>query len=289
MRLRVMRFSLAFLALIGARPVLADPINFTGFVDKDFNRADPNVQVTKVTDDPLRIGQAQFMTDRGWVSGWSIQDIRTSYDPKSDTLSVGVNTFTNKQGAKGIVGDSDGNGDPATADPLMTKAGGVEEPHLGGSKSVAIALAPDGPKGPSEAGTPVVIAGVPADKATQGPGTDGFNVAAYKGLDLGLPYNFGKTLTSNLGALAFDPSAAHPGFEFTIKNFSKIPGIDPFSGFWVSAYAGSPHDAVAGEVSLAATRIPAFAPEGIPEPATLLAWSLVVGGAALRVRRRAAA
>lgn len=288
MRLRVMRFSLAFLAIAGARPALADPISFTGFVENDFNPISPNVQVTKVTDDPLLVGQSQWITDRGWVSGWSIKDVRTSYDAKTDTLSVGVNTFTNKQGARSIVGDSDGNGDPAVADPLMTKAGGVEEPHLGGSKSVAIALSPDGPKGPSQPGAPVVIAGVPADKSTAGPGTDGFNVAAYKGVDLGLPYNFGKTLTGNLGTLAFDPSAAHPGFEFTITNFSKIHGLDPFSGFWISAYAGSPHDAIAGEASLAATRIPAFAPEGIPEPATLLAWSFAVGCVALRVRRRKA-
>jgi hypothetical protein len=233
------------------------------------------------------------MVQNGWVSGWSIKDVRTSYDSATDTLSVGFNTFHNGQGQPAIVGDADGNGDPGGASPQMASVGGVDNPHLGGHKSVAIALAADNPKIPGTPGDPIVVAGVPADKAAASPtGLDGFTVAAPKGPTLSLPYNFGGTLTGTdgnavTGMLAFDPSAAHPGFEFTINHFSKIAGLDPLKGFWLSAYAGSPDDVIAGETGLRFTRVPAFGEQNIPEPATALAWSLVAcGAAAVRRRRR---
>ena len=285
-RLRWLRWGLTTLALFGVRPASADPINFTGFVENDFDATNQRVRVTKVTDNPLSIGQAPFMTNNGWVSGWSIKDIRTSYDPSTDTLSVGVNTFKNSQGLPGIVGDADGNGDPGGADPQTTKSGGIDLPHLGGRKSVAVAFAPGSVADPAVPGKPLIIAGVPADKSAAGPGTDGFTVAQHKGLDIGLGYNFGQALTNHLGALAFDPSAQHPGFEFTIKNFSKIPGLDPTKDLWITAYAGSPDDVVAGETALQLTRVPALAEQNIPEPATVLTWSLVAGAAAVRWRRR---
>ncbi|GAC1468364.1 MAG: hypothetical protein NVSMB9_10990 [Isosphaeraceae bacterium] len=286
-RLGVLRISLATLALFGTRPVLADPINFTGIVEDDFNPKSANVRLTPVSDNPLNIGQASFITENGWISGWSVKDIRTSYDPASDTMSVGVNTFRNSKGVLSIVGDADGHGDPGVPSPQMAEAHGLNQPHLGGHKSVAVAFAPDGPNGKISPGIPVVVAGVPADKSTVGPGLDGFNVAAFKGNDLGLGYNFGQTLTDHLGTLAFDPSAQHPGFEFTIKNFSKIPGLSPSKGFWMSAYAGSSDDVIAGETALDLTRLSALSEQNIPEPATLLAWSLVAGGAAVLLGRKA--
>jgi len=285
-RYNVLRWSLATLALFGARPLLAGPIGFTGLVENDFKKTDPTVQIANVSDNPTNIGPAQFMNDKGWVSGWALKDIRTSYDAGSDTLSVGLNTFKNKAGATAIVGDSDGNGDPGGAGPDMVKAGGIDNPHLGGHKAVVVAFAPNSSVNPTNAGTPVLMAGVPADKATAGPGLDGFSVASYKASDLGLAYKFGSTLNDHLGALAFDPSAAHPGFEFTIKNFSKVAGLTPTKGFWTAAYAGSPDDRIAGEAALDFTRFKAISEQNIPEPATVLGWTIVVGGAALRLRKK---
>lgn len=284
-RLRLLGLSLASLALFGARPLAAAPVSLTGHVETDFSASNPDVRIVPVSSNPLGIGQAAFMTNNGWVSGWSIKDIRVAYDSTTDTLSVGFNTFKNAAGVQSIVGDSDGNGNPATASPGMLAAGGLESPHLGGQKSVAFAIAPDGPKGPISPGTPVLIAGVPGDKSAAGPGLDGFTVSSYKNNTLGLSLNFGSLLPSNLGALAFDPSAAHPGFEFTVKNVSKLPGIDPTKGFWVVGYAGSPADNVAGESASAYTRLAPFAPQEIPEPATVMTWALVAGGMALRLRR----
>ena len=275
------------LALFGARPAQAGPITFTGTVAKDFNPVDPNVRVTAVTTNPDNIGESKFILDNGWVSGWSIKDIRTSYDFKTDTLYVGINTFTNSKGVTSIVGDADGNGDPGGASPQMAAAGGVDDAHLGGHKSVAVAFAPDGAHGPVSPGTPLLIAGVPADKSSAAQGTlDNFTVAHYRNVPLGLGDNFGQLITNNPGSLAFDPSAARPGFEFAINHFSKTSGIDPTRGFWIEAYAGSPDDVVAGEAALQLTRIGAFAPQGIPEPSTVLSWSLVTAAGLFRLVMR---
>ncbi len=288
MRLGMIRMSVATLALIGARPVLAIPISLTGNVETDFSSSNPNVQVTPVLTDPLQVGEASFIPANGWVSGWAIKDLRTSYDTASDTLYVGVDTFKNAAGVTSIVGDADGNGNAGVASAAMAKVGGVDTPSLGGHKSVTVAFAADDPKHPGMPATPVAVAGVPADKATAGPGLDGFNVATFKNNGLGIEYNYGKTLTANLGSLAFDPSAAHPGFEFTIKNFSQIPGLNPLNGFWISLYAGSTDDVVAGETALKLTRLPSLAAETIvPEPTTLLPWTFVAGSAWFGLRRRA--
>ena len=281
-RLSVLRWSVATLALVGARPVLANPIQLTGNVGNDFALTDPSVRKIDVGKKATDVGPSPFMTQNGWTSGWAIKDIRLSYDKATDTLSVGLNTFNNGAGQPAIVGDADGNGDPGGASPQMAAAHGVDYAHLGGHESVAIALAPDRKFGENVAGTPLIIAGVPADKAAAGTGIDGFTVAQYRNVDLGLGYNFGQAATNTPGALAFDPSAAHPGFEFTIKNFSKIAGLDPTQGFWVKAYAGSPDDVVVGEAALDFTRVPALDQQNIPEPTTILGWSLVVGVAAAR-------
>lgn len=281
----VLRWSVAVLALFGAKPLLANPIQFTGNVANDFKANDPSVTVTPVLSDPSLVGPSAFMTQQGWVSGWAIKDIRTSYDAKTDTLSVGVDTFTNKSGQQAIVGDADGNGDPGGASPQMQAAGGVDNAHLGGHKSVAIAFAST--TSANTPGVPVVIAGVPADKNHAGPGIDGFTVSTYRNVNQGLGYQFGNNLAANQGVLAFDPSAAHPGFEFTIKNFSKVPGINVTRPLWMTAYAGSPDDVVVGESALDLTHLPAVSPEVVvPEPATVLGWSLIAGVAALRWRRQ---
>ena len=288
-RFRLVRLSLTALALIGARPALAGPITFTGIVENDFVKGAPNVRIVSVSDDASDIGQSAFITQNGWVSGFAIKDVRTYYDSVSDTLSVGFSTFRNAKGELSIVGDADGNGDPGGASAEMAKAGGVDPAHLGGHKSIAVAFAADAGNGLPGPGRALVVAGVPSDKSSAGSGLNGFNVSQFKGLNLGLGDNFGPTLANNLGVLAFDPSKDHPGVEFTIKNFSKIQGIDPFKGFWLTAYAGSPDDVIAGETGVRFTRLPAFSQQEIPEPATILVWTALAGAAALRMRRGLAA
>jgi hypothetical protein len=225
------------------------------------------------------VGQAKWMTDAGYITGWNMKDLRFAYNSTSDTLSVGVNTYS-------IAGNADGNGTPGIPDPRMTAAGGVNPAHIGGRGSITVAFAPSAAGSASQMGTPVIVAGVPANKSSAGTGLDGFTVSTYKASGAGIQYNYGMSLAANTGALAFDPSAAHPGFEFTVKNFSKIPGIDPKTGFWIQAFAGSPDDVIAGEDAIGWVHIPALAAQQtVPEPTTLAGWSLLVVGAAWGLRR----
>ena len=275
------RAGLLVLAGLCAPAASAAPIQFTGNVAQDFNPTlDTNINVTPVSGNPLNIGQSDWITNRGWVSGWSIQDIRTNYDAKTDTLYVGVNTFKNAQGQFAPFGQA--NGDPSGTSTSYDPA------HLGGDKSIALAIAAVNPTNLTQPGLPVVIAGVPADKTTAGTGTDGFTVSQFdpSRATAGLAYQFGKSMPDHMGNLAFDPSPAHPQLEFTITNFSKIPGLDTKSGYWISAYAGSSLDGVAGEAYLSWSKVPANAEQNIPEPTTWLAWTLASGVAALRLRNR---
>ena len=279
---RLYTWNIALLVLLGlhAPAAHATPIHFTGNVDNDFNPAtNPGVVVTPVSGNALNIGQPAWVTANGWVSGWSVQDIRTSYNSATDTLSVGIDTFANSKGQYAPFGQA--NGDP-TGTPT-----GYDPANLGGDKSIAIAFAPLNSTNPNSPGTPLVIAGVPADKSQSGAGTDGFTVSKFNSTTAadGLGYQFGQTLPQYTGNLAYNPSPAHPQLEFTITNFSKIPGLDPASGFWVEMYAGSAVDGV-GEAGLSWTKVPITAEQNIPEPATLLAWSLLAGAMAYRFRGR---
>ena len=256
-------------------------IQFTGNVANDFNPAtNPGVVVTPVSDDATNIGQPASDTANGWVSGWSIQDIRTYYNSSTDTLYVGVDTFANSKGQYAPFGQANGNptGTPTANDPA----------NLGGDKSIAIAFAPVSTTNPSQPGTPLVVAGVPADKSQSGAGTiDGFTVSKYNATTAnadGLGYAFGQTLPQYTGNLAYNPSTAHPQLEFTITNFSKIPGLDAANGFWIEMYAGSAVDGV-GEAGLSWTKVPITAAQNIPEPTAMLAWTLLSGAAAWRIRR----
>ncbi|MFO0909448.1 MAG: hypothetical protein U0794_14030 [Isosphaeraceae bacterium] len=287
-RLRTLRLSLTTLALIGARPALAGPINLTGFVETDFNAADPNVRVIDVAKSYTSVGQRDWMNNQGLISGWAIKDLRTAYDPATDTLAVGVNTFMNSQGKLAIVGDVDGNGNPGTASAATTKDGGVDYPNLGGHESVAIGFASDGPNGSVSPGKTIFVAGVPALKTGPDTGAPAFTVAKATGASLG--YNFGETMTDHLGSLAFSPSADHPGFEVRSRisrqqdrghrPAATTSGSRPTRGrptTWSWARPG---------LKLAKTRVRAFSEQNIPEPATILAWSVVLGGAVIRFRLR---
>ena len=155
----------------------------------------------------------------------------------------------------------------------------------------------------------MVVAGVPANKVGSPVGSlDGFNVATVNPMLLrssGIAQAYGTTLSNHLGALAYDPSKAHPDFEFTVKNFSKIPGLNALTkGFYVSAYAGTGTTIIIGKSAIPATLVgtPLNQPQNLqpppgqvvppapavktPEPTTILAWGLVAGGAGWRVRRR---
>ncbi|MBX6313998.1 MAG: PEP-CTERM sorting domain-containing protein [Isosphaeraceae bacterium] len=292
-RRNVIRWTLLALAVLGARTATADPIQtqWTGDVEKDLPPGDgtmiiPNVVKFDPGNGAYHVTQTTLMNQEGRVSGWAIKDLRTHYDPASDTLLVGVNFY-------GIAGDADGNGIPGATDPRDHEAG-MEIPHLGGHQAIFVKLDYQDANGGSHA----IVAGVPRDKVNYaGPGTDGFNVAqvddqfANKPISNMIPWS--KPLPNNRGDLLFDPSALHPDFEFTIKNFTQLPNFDPSKGFKISADAGSDLDGVIGEDTFKGNVGGEFIPgpgvppgPTVPEPATLLSWSAVAAAAFGIWRRR---
>jgi hypothetical protein len=265
---------------LGQAPTLADTISsfggFTGNVANDF----------PVTDDPTSpyiyipdnngtpdVPQAQWMTSQGKINGWDVKDMRMFYDQTSDTMYVGLNFF-------GVAGDADGNGVVGTSTDQFKSTGGLEMAGIGGNATVTVGF------GPNVSGArPTVVAGISAQKASQtGPGLNGFSVAeAIPKVEMG--YNYGAQLTDNQGELY----ASGPGFEFTINNFSTLPGINLQSGLGVTFYAGSADDIVVGEDSMPYYSINSSHFIVIPEPSTILAWTLGIAGIGLHARRRARA
>jgi hypothetical protein len=283
----IFRTSVITIALLGARSAAADPITFTGNVANDFNPLNTPGVVT-ITDSihestPVHIAQPSWMTQSGLVSGWNIKDVALYYNSATDTMYVGVNTY-------GVAGNVDGNGTPGSPDPRLTAEGGTDPANFGGDKAMAVAFAPlTGTYNPANLPAPVVVAGVSGDKTTQtGPGLDGFNVAKYVGGTtpgtINLLTGFGQTLTTGMGNLAFDPSQSHPGFEFTITNFSKLLGANPLNGLVVMTQDGSVDSIITGKDQLVGTFPEA---QQIPEPTTWIVWAGLAGGLAWRgIHRR---
>jgi hypothetical protein len=249
----------------------------TGNVANDFSSTNPNVSITPFGQGPGVIAGPTGSSAGQLASGFMIQDIRTSYDASSNTMYVGIQGYQNVAGQEAIFGDSSGNLNSALD----------SNPNMSGDKSVAIQFAPiTSVAGHQEPGTPVVIAGIPANKSMGGSGTiDGYTVSQDTNT-AGLPqYSFGQQLTQFTGNLAFNPSAAHPDLEFTIKNFSQIPGLNAANGFYIQLYAGSGQDIVSGEVSTGWIKVPAIGEQQLPEPTTWMVWAALAGGAAIRFRR----
>ncbi|QDV34236.1 hypothetical protein [Tautonia plasticadhaerens] len=248
----------------------------TGDVEVDFPIA-PKNGVVAIVDNPGADGGAspwdvaQHQKLPG-TTGWNIKDLRLAYDDSADRMYLGLNFF-------GIAGDADGDGDPGSLSVGM----GKDMPSLGGMESIVVAL------DLNLDGVPDVVSGVPTQKSGGAPGTSAFTVAKYQHAEAGLGFSFGDTLADHVGSLAFDPSAEHPDFQFTIDNFMKLEGLVPEDGFIISAFAGAPDDVIAGEDFIASTRIafPGKGNQNVPEPATLLGWALIAGGAiAYRGRNR---
>ena len=277
----------AALLLFTAMPAVAGPIVLTGNVEHDFPTGGTGIAV--VAD--VNLGKAslqQALVDKGFVSGWGIKDIRLSYDKTTDIMSVGVNNY-------GIAGDADGNGDPGGADPYTVQHYGNDKPNFGGTKSITVAFAASSTTDPLKTGNPVIVAGIPSVKAAGTTGIANYQVARFAPgedptmADKGLAYDYGTKLTSNTGALAFNPSKDHPNFEFFIANFSKIPGLDPTKPLWLSVFSGSGDGKVSGEIAAGGLRVPdTLSQQTVPEPASLLAWGAILAGVGVYARGRVA-
>jgi hypothetical protein len=223
----------------------ADVINFTGNVANDFP-ASSGAEVIQGT--PYSVAEAPYIIQNGWTTGFLIDTVRVVYNQATDTLYVGVQGFS-------IIGDADGNPNQTGADPQLKAAGGVNLPNFGGDKSLTVAFASVAPGG--GVGTTDFVAGIPANKASgNSANTNDFTVATYNNTGRGLAYSYGTILNGHVGSLAVSPTASAPDFEFALTNFSKIPGFNPDSGFYVSLFLGSQQAIVVGKEALGWTLVP---------------------------------
>ena len=256
----------------------AGAVTFTGNVEADMpSDAPATASLSSPASSRVAVAQDGWITQSGWTNGWVMKDMRLDYNQATDTMQVGVNFYS-------IAGSADGNpsGKP---DPRTIAAGGSDPASLGGRKSISVEFAAPSTTNPNQLGTPTVVAGVPENKTAAGTGTDGFNVAIAGGNPM-IQSNYGPSIPWANGNLAFDPSPAHPDFEFAIKDWSKFQSLAGKNGFWVSAFAGSPDDVVAGEGMIPWVHIPTLAQQVVvPEPTTVAGWAVMTLGAAWALRR----
>ena len=271
--------------LAGTRPAAADPIAFTGNAATDFSNAPGSESVSLVASSgPNAVGVQQTVPN-ALPSGAEMQNLWFNYNAATDTMYVGVQGFTNANGHE-ILGDISGNPNPALDPPNMPTLPAISSATntwLGVEKSLAIAFAPavTNAAGQTVAGTPTIIAGIPAGKGATT--TPDFMVANYSAPSPGttnepqlLPNSFG-TAIANGGSLAFNTTAATPDFEFTINNFSKVTGISAAAlasnsaQFFIEGFNGMAGGS-AGKTEFQWTQVPQ--PQGLntPEPTTWLAW-----------------
>jgi hypothetical protein len=215
------------MALTLAMPVGAATPTFTGDVPTDFT----GLGILTIPDTG-GVGDVGLPKNalNGTISGWDMVDLRLTYDTSTDTLYVGINTF-------GIAGDADGDGDPGhTADWLATNEG-TDHTDLHSTESIAVYF------DLNQDGNFDVIAGV-----SRWTDVSGFTVANFSGSQWSPASAFGTALPTHTGSYYASPSAADPDFEFTILNFSTLPGQDALlAGFRVWAFMGSQDDDGIGE------------------------------------------
>lgn len=250
-RPRMMALGLAAALLPGfLGEARSDVINFTGNVANDFPAS---TGTTVIPGAPGSVAEASYIIQNGWTSGFLVESLRLSYNQATDTLYVGVQTYS-------IAGDADGNPNPNGPDPQLKAAGGVNLPGFGGDKSLTIAFANVSSTG--GVGNTAFVAGIPANKAvadTSNPG--GFTVATYNNTGNGLAYSYGTILKNHVGALETTPTASAPNFEFALTNFSTIPGFNPANGFYVSLFMGSQSAIVVGKEALDWSKLPGTIPQ----------------------------
>jgi hypothetical protein len=273
------RYSLVVVALFGGRSAVAGPISFTGNVASDFSIATPgqstNPGVTIITSASNLSPTSTTGADgtpllNGVASGDAIKQIALNYNASTDTMYVGVQTW-------GV-------------------AGSVADTTIAGGNGMVVGFGPlVGKYNPSDLSPPTFVAGASNVSSGQtnatagrGSGLDGFNVATYAGGSvlgtMNLLTGFGQTLQAGMGTLAFNPTTATPGFEFTVTNFSKLLGANPTNGVVVMTQDGEVN--VTTSKDELAGFIPVTEAQEIPEPTALLVWAGLAGGMAWGFRRR---
>lgn len=207
---------------------MANPV-FTGESSADFHESD-----TVRFDDPggKDVGLPhQFPA--GTIGGWGVKSLYFYYNRSMDTMFVGADFY-------GIAGDADGDGDPGRTGPVLASLEGVDEPDLGGTESVVLLVDTNMDKKYELA---VGVSGTA--------NISSFGTYNFVGKEYAPAFGFGKKLTPDPTTLYANPSSSKPDIEFTISQFSKLPGFsfspsEPIS-FRTTLFAGSLADVGIGD------------------------------------------
>ncbi len=233
-----MVLAIAFLA-VQLRYSFAAP-NFTGDAAADFT----SPAVVKVDDPEADVGMPAPDFGDEARSGWDMKAVYLEYDPATDTLYVGIDCVV-------ICGDADGDGDPNVTGPILGKPvsegglGGTDVANFGRGESFALLIDTNNDF-TGTAGNFEVVVGV-----KNSDDLNAFGVYQYTGTignqlrDAG----WGARLP-NVTALFAPPSATTPDLEFTIANFSTLPGFpvgQPVLAYQVHMAMGSIVDDGIGE------------------------------------------
>ncbi len=238
--------------------VTAVPI-FTGDALADFSGPD----VIRLDDPSSGIGipdvglPIAFPEDR--ISGWEMNAMFLEYDIPSDTMYVGIDCM-------GICGDADGNGDPGGTGPILADLQGTDRADFSGTESFTLLIDTDGDCGAGDTGGYNVVVGV-----ALGSDINAFGAYEFVGSPFSPSTGFG-TVISNTVTLFANPVDATPDLEFSISDFSTLPGFNFTPGnafaFSVNAFMGSLDDDGIGEDYLpgAGACLPVEPPPATPTP-----------------------
>jgi len=216
---------------------------FTGDAAADFTG--PNVIVLNDREIPdIGLPRPPF-TDTD-ISGFDIRALYMEYDEATDIMYVGIDCFV-------ICGDADGDGDPDATGDLLGKSigegglGGTDSPRFGDGESFGLLIDTNNDfDAVAGTGNFEVVIGVNevADLSAIG----AFSYTDEIGFQL-RDDTWGDALP-NVVTLYADPSAAEPDLEFTIADFSTLPGFTADNGlgaFQIHLGMGSLFDDGIGE------------------------------------------
>ena len=213
---RIKYLLITFLFLVAFAPSRLYPIDFTGFIDNDF---EDEACIT----DARSIAMPPSFSD-STISGFDAERICIIYDELSDTLYVGIGTFENLSTGSYIpFGDADGDGNPGSTSGELLVEGGEDLAHLADEEYFSFIIDFD-----ADFNTvPNVIAGTSVENSLP----NGFRVSEIALPHLGLNFSsldvyYGSVILSSNGSEVYvSPSSAAPHLEFLITNFSNLPGF----------------------------------------------------------------
>lgn len=251
---------------------------FTGNAAADFTGS----TVVKVDDTEADVGMPAPDFGPDARSGWDIRAVYLDYDPATDILYVGIDCVM-------ICGDADGDGDPNVTGPILGKPvgngglGGTDVANFGRGESIALLIDTNNDFTGTGGNFEVVIGVRNSDELAA------FGAYQYTGnLNNALRDQSWGAKLPNVATLFASTSPTVPDLEFTVENFSTLPGFpqgQPVVAYKAYVALGSIVDDGIGEdfapnaqspivitatptepPTLTATAVPSDTPTLTPEP-----------------------